>query len=146
MSAGAQAGLSLNEHSMINLLSLLLLSFFSIVVSPSLGPALSHSKTTQEIGMWYNLLLSWPVFAVCFWVNVSLPCSFPLDPLSNCIVKLGPRHIEAGSDAVAPFVRLSDAYAYLLTCALTRQIPPSALTRLDANQILPLHPLPCLAP
>ncbi|ODO08800.1 etoposide-induced protein [Cryptococcus wingfieldii CBS 7118] len=24
---------------------------------------------TKEIGLWYNVLLSWPVFVLCFWVN-----------------------------------------------------------------------------
>ena len=23
----------------------------------------------QEVGFWYDVLLNWPLFAVCFWVN-----------------------------------------------------------------------------
>jgi len=51
---------------LINLLSLLLLSLSPLIFSP-LFPT---SPRTKEIGMWYIVLLSWPVFVVCFWINV----------------------------------------------------------------------------
>ncbi|WVR07146.1 hypothetical protein IAU60_004187 [Kwoniella sp. DSM 27419] len=61
------------KSTMINLLSLLLLSLSSIVFSPLLVHPVSATMEvrTKEIGMWYNILLSWPVFVVCFWVNAS---------------------------------------------------------------------------
>ncbi|RSH78328.1 uncharacterized protein EHS24_002047 [Apiotrichum porosum] len=58
--------------TLINLLSLLLLSMFPLVLSPifqSQGIADGAATRTREIGFWYNVLLSWPTFAVCFWIN-----------------------------------------------------------------------------
>lgn len=60
---------------MINLLSLFLLSLFPVV----LRPLLSHAKAEHglvehaqaEVGFWYNVLVNWPLFAVCFLVNAS---------------------------------------------------------------------------
>lgn len=70
---------------LINLLSLLLLSLSSLIFSPVLlQPASSDMQMrTKVIGMWYNVLLSWPVFVVCFWVNVSWrfeDCGTSIDP------------------------------------------------------------------
>ncbi|OCF36736.1 hypothetical protein I316_01332 [Kwoniella heveanensis BCC8398] len=61
------------KSTMINLLSLLLLSLSSLIFSPLLVHPISPTMETRtkEIGMWYNILLSWPVFVVCFWVNAS---------------------------------------------------------------------------
>lgn len=65
------------KSTVINLLSLLLLSLGPAVLSPlfSRGSSTPISPTikdrTREISMWYNLLLSWPVFVVCFWINSS---------------------------------------------------------------------------
>ncbi|WVQ80629.1 hypothetical protein IAT38_002734 [Cryptococcus sp. DSM 104549] len=61
------------KSTLINLLSLLLLSLSSLVFSPLLVHPVSPimETRTKEIGMWYNILLSWPVFVVCFWVNAS---------------------------------------------------------------------------
>jgi hypothetical protein len=55
---------------LINLLSLMLLSLLPIILSPILASNPSAQSRTKEIGMWYNLLLSWPVFATCFLINV----------------------------------------------------------------------------
>lgn len=57
-------------YSLINLLSLLLLSLSPLVLSPIAAANPSAQSRTKEISMWYNLLLSWPVFATCFWINV----------------------------------------------------------------------------
>lgn len=61
------------KSMLINLLSLLLLSLSSLIFSPILvHPASTDMQTrTKAIGMWYNILLSWPVFVVCFWVNAN---------------------------------------------------------------------------
>ncbi|WVQ72608.1 hypothetical protein IAR50_002166 [Cryptococcus sp. DSM 104548] len=60
------------KSSMINILSLVLLSLSSIMFSPLLIPiSPTMEARTKEIGLWYNVLLSWPVFVVCFWVNAS---------------------------------------------------------------------------
>jgi hypothetical protein len=69
----------LTSNSLINLLSLLLLSLFPLILSPLMHLAPKSAQPisptidskTREVGMWYNLLLSWPVFMVCFYVNVS---------------------------------------------------------------------------
>ncbi|KIR74378.1 etoposide-induced protein [Cryptococcus deuterogattii CA1014] len=73
------------KSTLINLLSLLLLSLSSLIFSPVLlQPASSDMQMrTKVIGMWYNVLLSWPVFVVCFWVNVSWcfeDCGTSIDP------------------------------------------------------------------
>jgi etoposide-induced 2.4 mRNA len=47
-----------------------LLSLSPLVLSPIFASNPSAQSRTKEIGMWYNLLLSWPVFATCFWINV----------------------------------------------------------------------------
>ena len=62
-----------DECIMINLASLLLLSFAEVVVSPisKVQSSPSAITRTKEIGLWYNVLFSWPVFIVCFWINVS---------------------------------------------------------------------------
>ncbi|KAL7421543.1 hypothetical protein Q5752_003312 [Cryptotrichosporon argae] len=60
------------KSTLINLLSLFFLSLF-----PLLAPLLSASASplaqtrTAAVGRAYNVLLSWPVFLVCFWVNAS---------------------------------------------------------------------------
>ncbi|EIW70754.1 hypothetical protein TREMEDRAFT_61261 [Tremella mesenterica DSM 1558] len=65
------------KSTLINLLSLLLLSLWPLIFSPifstSTTSAISPTMQdkTREISMWYNLLLSWPVFIVCFWINAS---------------------------------------------------------------------------
>ncbi|KIR67231.1 etoposide-induced protein [Cryptococcus bacillisporus CA1873] len=61
------------KSTLINLLSLLLLSLSSLIFSPVLlQPASSDMQMrTKAIGMWYKILLSWPVFVVCFWVNAN---------------------------------------------------------------------------
>ncbi|OXH39368.1 etoposide-induced 2.4 mRNA [Cryptococcus neoformans] len=61
------------KSTLINLLSLLLLSLSSLIFSPILvHPASTDMQTrTKAIGMWYNILLSWPVFVVCFWINAN---------------------------------------------------------------------------
>ncbi|WVO16300.1 hypothetical protein L204_103975 [Cryptococcus depauperatus] len=61
------------KSTLMNLLSLLLLSLSSVVFSPLLVNPVSSTmqNRTKEIGMWYNILLSWPFFIVCFWVNAS---------------------------------------------------------------------------
>lgn len=59
--------------------------------------------------MWYNLLLSWPVFATCFWINVS-PSDPPLCPLASCI--------GVGNDRKVEFD--------LVGIVVTRYIPKSA--------------------
>jgi etoposide-induced 2.4 mRNA len=58
---------------MINLASLMLLSFAEVVFSPisKIQTSPSAITRTKEIGLWYNVLFSWPVFIVCFWINVS---------------------------------------------------------------------------
>ena len=63
----------LTRGRMINLASLLLLSFAEVVFSPLYRNQTSPSAITRtkEIGLWYNVLFSWPVFIVCFWINVS---------------------------------------------------------------------------
>ncbi|WWC70333.1 uncharacterized protein I206_104283 [Kwoniella pini CBS 10737] len=64
------------KSTMINILSLLSLSLGSLIFSP----IFLHVNATQNeiienktkrMGMWYNLLLSWPVFVICFLVNAS---------------------------------------------------------------------------
>lgn len=50
--------------TMINLISLLLLSLL-----PLMTPVLSQSSRAAKVGFWYNVLLNWPMFAVCFAVN-----------------------------------------------------------------------------
>lgn len=48
----------------VNLISLLLLSLL-----PLMAPVLSQSARAARVGFWYNVLLNWPMFAVCFAVN-----------------------------------------------------------------------------
>lgn len=48
----------------MNLISLLLLSLL-----PLMAPVLSQSSRAARVGFWYNVLLNWPMFAVCFAVN-----------------------------------------------------------------------------
>lgn len=60
--------------TLINLLSLTLLSLFPLVLSPLFARDADHdlatvAAATQEVRGWFNALLSWPLFAVCFWVN-----------------------------------------------------------------------------
>ncbi|CAK9785456.1 hypothetical protein CC85DRAFT_293575 [Cutaneotrichosporon oleaginosum] len=60
--------------TLINLLSLTLLSLFPLVLSPLFARDAQHdlstvTATTREVRGWFNALLSWPLFAVCFWVN-----------------------------------------------------------------------------
>jgi etoposide-induced 2.4 mRNA len=60
--------------TLINLLSLTLLSLFPLVLSPLFARDAQHdldtvSAKTREVRGWFNALLSWPLFAVCFWVN-----------------------------------------------------------------------------
>lgn len=71
---------------LINLVSLLLLSVSPLAFSSrsSLSPNAQHA--TQSVGLWYNVLLSWPVFVVCFWVNVSALYLFVRDCRSACDV------------------------------------------------------------
>ncbi|WWD17397.1 hypothetical protein CI109_101838 [Kwoniella shandongensis] len=61
------------KSTVINLVSLVLLSLSSLIFSPLLVHPISPTMETRtkEIGMWYNLLLSWPVFVMCFWINAS---------------------------------------------------------------------------
>ncbi|KAK8864305.1 hypothetical protein IAR55_001552 [Kwoniella newhampshirensis] len=61
------------KSTLINLVSLVLLSLSSLIFSPLLVHPVSATMEirTKEIGMWYNILLSWPVFVMCFWVNAS---------------------------------------------------------------------------
>ncbi|WWC89435.1 uncharacterized protein L201_004359 [Kwoniella dendrophila CBS 6074] len=61
------------KSTMINLLSLLSLSLGSLIFSPIFVHPISElmENKTKKMGMWYNLLLSWPVFIVCFWINAS---------------------------------------------------------------------------
>ncbi|BEJ11057.1 hypothetical protein CspHIS471_0104790 [Cutaneotrichosporon sp. HIS471] len=54
--------------TLINLLSLSLLSLFPLVLSP-LFPREHDHAVAGEVRGWFNALLSWPLFAVCFWVN-----------------------------------------------------------------------------
>jgi etoposide-induced 2.4 mRNA len=62
---------------LINFLALLLLSLSSLIFSPLFPTSPSRRASplmqdrTREIGLWYNLLLSWPVLIVCFLINVS---------------------------------------------------------------------------
>lgn len=50
----------------VNLISLLLLSLL-----PLMAPVLRQSRSARaaKVGFWYNVLLNWPMFAVCFAVN-----------------------------------------------------------------------------
>ena len=59
------------RSTLINLVSLLLLSFSPIVLSPALSLSPDAQSKARNVGMWYNMLLSWPVFVFCFWINVS---------------------------------------------------------------------------
>ncbi|WWC61742.1 uncharacterized protein I303_104327 [Kwoniella dejecticola CBS 10117] len=66
------------KSTMINILSLLSLSLGSLIFSPiflHVNSSSTHSEIlenkTKRMGMWYNLLLSWPVFVICFLVNAS---------------------------------------------------------------------------
>lgn len=53
---------------MINLLALVLLSLFPLVLSPLTHGGLSDNNAAK-VSWWYNVLLSWPTFAVVFWMN-----------------------------------------------------------------------------
>ncbi|CAD6583257.1 MAG: hypothetical protein TREMPRED_003512 [Tremellales sp. Tagirdzhanova-0007] len=55
------------KSTLINLLSLLLLSLSPRIFSP----LLPTSSRTNQIGLWYELLFSGPVFVVCFGINAS---------------------------------------------------------------------------
>lgn len=94
---------------LINLLSLLLLSLSSLIFSPMLvHPASTDMQSrTKAIGMWYNILLSWPVFVVCFWINVSW-CFGDFGPaltFSAAIVgQLGTRNIKTGSSITSSYL------------------------------------------
>lgn len=62
---------------------------------------------TKAIGMWYNILLSWPVFVVCFWVNVSwcLGVSGPALMSGAVIVgQLGTRNIKTGTSITSSYL------------------------------------------
>ncbi|WVW83790.1 hypothetical protein I302_105811 [Kwoniella bestiolae CBS 10118] len=61
------------KSTLINILSLISLSLGSLLFSPFLVHPVSElmESKTKKWGMWYNLLLSWPVFFVCFWINAS---------------------------------------------------------------------------
>ncbi|GMK59563.1 hypothetical protein CspeluHIS016_0801690 [Cutaneotrichosporon spelunceum] len=53
--------------TVINLLSLSLLSLFPLVLSPVF--AQRDAVRASEVRGWFNVFLSWPLFAICFWVN-----------------------------------------------------------------------------
>ncbi|KAL1413540.1 hypothetical protein Q8F55_001314 [Vanrija albida] len=63
--------------ALLNTLSLALLSSFRLVIHPLLARSSANDAAhhdllesrTAEVGLWYNVLLSWPLFAVCFWIN-----------------------------------------------------------------------------
>ncbi len=63
---------------MINFLALVLLSFrparlFAVGIRGAIARRVAGQQhRTQEIGVWYNLLLSWPVLVTCFIINVRL--------------------------------------------------------------------------
>ncbi|ORX36757.1 etoposide-induced protein 2.4-domain-containing protein [Kockovaella imperatae] len=57
------------RSTLINLVSLLLLSFSPIVLSPALSLSPDAQDKARSVGLWYNVLLSWPVFVLCFWIN-----------------------------------------------------------------------------
>jgi hypothetical protein len=117
---------------LINLLSLLLLSLFPLILSPlvHLAPKSAQpisptiDSKTREVGMWYNLLLSWPVFMVCFYVNVSVYAFPPYSSTCRSSARtcrwdpdlhamdidvpgfLGTRHLEKGTNTPSPLVCL----------------------------------------
>lgn len=81
----------------------------SLIFSPILvHPASTDMQTrTKAIGMWYNILLSWPVFVVCFWVNVSwcLGVSGPTLMSGAVIVgQLGTRNIKTGTSITSSYL------------------------------------------
>jgi etoposide-induced 2.4 mRNA len=72
-------------YSVVNLLSLLLLSLFPVFFSPIFIKSPSIKNRAHNIEVWYDVLLSWPVFVLCFWINVSSIMGI----LIRLIVKLG---------------------------------------------------------
>jgi len=105
--------------SLINLLSLLLLSLLPIILSPILASNPSASSRTKEIGMWYNLLLSWPVFATCFLINVSR-CQISFSKSKEgggtkrlMIGTMVSTYFQASSNAATPFLPTSTTHYFI---------------------------------
>ncbi|KAK4684662.1 hypothetical protein P7C73_g5506, partial [Tremellales sp. Uapishka_1] len=66
----------------------------------------SKQNRTKEIGMWYNVLLSWPVFIVCFWINVRVAMS-SIDERLTLSGFVGTYHHPAGADPPPPILPTS---------------------------------------
>ncbi|WOO77045.1 Telomere length regulation protein elg1 [Vanrija pseudolonga] len=73
----AELGSRVLKVALLNLLCLTLLSSFTLVIRPLLAHSSANDAAhhdlletrAAEVGLWYNVLLSWPLFAVCFWIN-----------------------------------------------------------------------------
>ncbi|KAK6910213.1 hypothetical protein I203_104245 [Kwoniella mangroviensis CBS 8507] len=116
------------KSTLINILSLISLSLGSLFFSPFLVHPLSElmESKTKKMGMWYNLLLSWPVFVVCFWINASWGPSiskraqailhpshrFQPSPVSTPTTSAPPSSTQTST--IAPFAKVFQAITRIL--------------------------------
>ena len=56
--------------SLINLLTLVLISLVPLVLSPLTRAWDTPARgAAAKVGFWYNVFVSWPLFAACFAIN-----------------------------------------------------------------------------
>lgn len=62
------------DPRLINILSIISLSIFDLLLVPMMSSSQHSSlaeRRTHMAGLLFEVLFSWPVFVICFWINVS---------------------------------------------------------------------------